>query len=96
MDCNYGKWIKSIILCNLRNLNYVDFDERLDVSKVVGKCVLIICKLDEWKINGVIPDDIVPISLSGNCNDDEFIMQMMTSKKHAEKIQQILYGMETL
>ena len=62
-----------------KNLVDINIAQKIDIAKVPKKFILIICPFNEWLLEGKIPPDVFPISLSHDIGCDDCILLMIAS-----------------
>lgn len=62
------------------NMLSVNFNS-LDLRSVKLRTIILLGSLQEWKNKDTRSDHIIPISLSGNCHQDEYVVLMMASNQ---------------
>ena len=63
------------------NLHCMNTSNIMDLSIIPSQFLLMLGNLDDWKVNGKLPEDIVPYSLSNNLGHDEYVLVMLASNK---------------
>ena len=55
--------------------------KKIKLRNVKLEIVILLSKFHEWKVNGVIPNYIIPLSLSGDVSNDEHFILMIASNR---------------
>ena len=63
----------------------ISSDEILDVSKLPSQFIVLLSNFEDWKIDGELPNNIIPYSLSQNMGCDDYVVIMLASNKHNTK-----------
>ena len=49
---------------------------------IKNNLVIIISDLDDWLVNGVLPENIIPVSLSDGNGCDDYVINMIASNQY--------------
>ena len=59
-------------------INRHDLSQPIDIHSVCNNFIVMVSDLDDWFVDGVLPENIIPISLSNGLGIDDYVINMIS------------------